>query len=244
MYEDTRINSLEIKEDRRQRELIKARERHHKLEGVRLAYEEKKRIRREMRLQRKHQKQQFEHGVITLQSAYRGSKDRERYEVIVGEKRQKDFAVTALQSAWRGQVDRKQVAERKHRVVGAAKKIQRSYTSRLYLREGQVLLANLREERDKRNLEALRRYQEECATMLQAFFRGTQDRRRAKKLAKRRRRKQKKFEKTAELMRQQMRGHRRTGPVRSPSRKSRSPRRKKTSSPKAQRKRRSSVVRK
>ena len=89
MFEDTRINSLEIKEERRQRELVKARERHHKLEGVRLAYEEKKRIRREMRLQRKHQKQQFEHGVVTLQSAYRGSKDRERYEVIVGEKRQK-----------------------------------------------------------------------------------------------------------------------------------------------------------
>ena len=89
MFEDTRINSLEVKEDRRQRELVKARERHHKLEGIRLAYEEKKRIRREMRLQRKHQKKHFEHGVITLQSAYRGGKDRERFEVIIGEKRQK-----------------------------------------------------------------------------------------------------------------------------------------------------------
>ena len=89
MYEDTRINSLEIKEERRQRELAKARDRHFKLEGIRLAYEEKKRIRREMRLQRKHEKKQFEHSVVTLQSAYRGSKDREKYQVIVGEKRQR-----------------------------------------------------------------------------------------------------------------------------------------------------------
>ena len=89
MYEDTRINSLEIKEERRQRELARARDRHQKLEGIRLAYEEKKRIRREMRLQRKHEKKQFEHSVVTLQSAYRGSKDREKYQIIVGEKRQR-----------------------------------------------------------------------------------------------------------------------------------------------------------
>merc|ERR1711934_1032963 len=66
-----------------------------------------------------------EHSVVTLQSAYRGSKDREKYEVIVGEKRQRDFAVRALQSAWRGQHDRKLASERKHKVVGAAKKIQK-----------------------------------------------------------------------------------------------------------------------
>lgn len=172
MYEDTRINSLEIKEERRQRELARARDRHQKLEGIRLAYEEKKRIRREMRLQRKHEKKQFEYSVVTLQSAYRGSKDREKYQVIVGEKRQRDFAVTALQSAWRGQHDRKLASERKHIVVGAAKKIQKKFTSRMNLREGKVLLASLREERDKRNLEALRLYQEECATMLQSFYRG------------------------------------------------------------------------
>lgn len=251
MYEDTRINSLEVKEERRMRDLTKARERYHKLEGIRLAYEEKKRIRREMRLQRKHQKKQFEHGVITLQSAYRGSKDRERYEAIVGEKRQKDFAVTALQSAWRGQQDRKVASERKHTVVGAAKKIQKKYTSRLYLKEGQVLLARLREERDLRDLEALRQYQEECATMLQSFFRGTQGRVRHKKLMKRHRRKRNKVLNAERKMRAQMQrgSYRRTSGVsRSPSRgasrnRQRSPKKngKKTPSSPKRRKRRNSA---
>jgi len=173
-----------------------------------------------MRLQRKHEKKQFEHSVVTLQSAYRGSKDREKYQVIVGEKRQRDFAVTALQSAWRGQQDRKFASERKHRVVGAAKKIQKKYTSRLNLREGQVLLASLREERDKRNLEALRLYQEECATLLQSFYRGTQGRRRHQKLMKRRKRKEKKVRNTEKLMRQLQRGsyRRNSSASRSPSR--------------------------
>merc|ERR1711939_256659 len=149
-----------------------------------------------------------------------------------------DFAVTALQSAWRGQHDRKLASERKHIVVGAAKKIQKKYTSRLNLREGRVLLASLREERDKRNLEALRLYQEECATLLQSFYRGTQGRRRHQKLMKRRKRKEKKVRNTEKLMRKLQRGsyRRNSSASRSPSRSgSRGNRKPKARSPKRRR---------
>ena len=94
-----------------------------------------------------------------------------------------------------------------------------------------MLLANLREERDKRNLEALRQYQQEAATMMQSVWRGkltdassfqqvliilhptgTQRRRRYKKLKNRARRKQRQVERTAAMMRNQMsRGSHRLG---------------------------------
>lgn len=217
MYEDTRINSLEIKEARLQRALKQARERHAKLEGIRLAYEEKKRIRRELRLKRRNDRLLFEQGVVTLQSAYRGVRDRENFREKLAEKRQKDYAVTALQSAWRGQQDRKFVSERKHKVVGAAKKIQRKYTTRLRYKEASALLDKLRDERDQRHVRALAAYQEECAVLLQSFVRGLQGRQHVNRIKKKKSKKLKALKKREKSLQRRMSGFTSRGGAKTPS---------------------------
>ena len=81
-----------------------------------------------------------------------------------------------MQSALRGQKGRALAYERKSVIVGAASKIQRRYAARLGYKRAQKEIDEMLKEREKAKQRALEEFEAECATQVQAFFRGAKDR--------------------------------------------------------------------
>ena len=94
-----------------------------------------------------------------------------------------------MQSALRGQKGREIAHKRKVVIVGAAQKIQRRYSARLEYKKAQTEIEKMLEERQLARARALEQFQEECATQVQAFFRGARDRRAVAAQVKKRRKK-------------------------------------------------------
>eukprot|EP00750_Incisomonas_marina_P025779 INCI5670.1.p1 GENE.INCI5670.1~~INCI5670.1.p1 ORF type:complete len:250 (+),score=64.16 INCI5670.1:167-916(+) len=176
MFQDTGIGSLEKEADRRESHIQAAKTRLERLERLKIEHEEKRRVREALREKKRQEKAMFTYAITSLQSAFRGHRDREVAGAAMDEHRMKLRVVKAMQSALRGQKGRALAYERKSVIVGAASKIQRRYAARLGYKRAQKEIDEMLKEREKAKQRALEEFEAECATQVQAFFRGAKDR--------------------------------------------------------------------
>ncbi len=176
MYQDTGIGSLEKEADRREMHIRAAKERLERLERLKIEHDEKRRVREALREKKRQEKSMFTYAVTSLQSAWRGQRDRTIVGEALRERQMQRKVVLALQSALRGQKGRALAHGRKTVVVGAASKIQRRYTARLQYKRAKTEIEQMLEERELARQRALEAFEAECATQMQAFYRGAKDR--------------------------------------------------------------------